>query len=86
MYYVASVCMPDLFVYSSTLPPLLAYHHLCYANDFCVYDLSLCTFAPDVFCLWVILCQLSQPVNPPSQIFLKFNKQIELFMLIKKKH
>jgi len=30
----------------------------------------------------VILCQLSQPVNPPSQIFLKFNKQIEVFMLI----
>jgi len=33
----------------------------------------------------VILCQLSQPVNPPSQIFLKFHKQMELFMLITKK-
>jgi len=31
---------------------------------------------------FIILCQLSQPVNPPSQIFLKFHKQIELFMLI----
>jgi len=30
----------------------------------------------------VIPRQLSQPVNSPSQIFLKFNKQIELLMLI----
>jgi len=35
--------------------------------------------------LWVILCQLPQSVNPPSQIILKFHKQIELFMLIPKK-
>ena len=33
---------------------------------------------------WVILCHMSQPVNPPSPIFLKFHKQIELFMLIPK--
>jgi len=33
---------------------------------------------------WVILCQLSQPVNPPPQIFLIFHKQIELLMLIPK--
>jgi len=30
----------------------------------------------------VIPCQLSQPVNPPSQIFLKFNNHTELLMLI----
>jgi len=30
----------------------------------------------------VILCQMK--VNPSSQIFLKFDKQIELFMLIPK--
>ena len=34
----------------------------------------------------VILCQLSQPVYPPSQIFLKFHKQIQLFMLIPKNY
>jgi len=33
-------------------------------------------------CSRVIPCQLSQPVNPPFQIFLKFNKHLEVFMLI----
>jgi len=36
----------------------------------------------------VIICQANQKngkVNAPSQIFLKFNKQIELFILIPKK-
>ena len=32
----------------------------------------------------VILCQLSQPVNPPSRIFFKFHKQIKLLVLIPK--
>jgi len=36
------------------------------------------------FFFWVILCQLSQPINPPFQILLKFIMQIELFMLIPK--
>jgi len=34
---------------------------------------------------WVIPCQMNKnngKVNPPSQIFLKFNKQIELFVSI----
>jgi len=34
-----------------------------------------------IFYSQVILCQLSQLVNPPSQIFLKFNKQIKQVLL-----
>jgi len=47
------------------------------------------TITAFVVCVFfgVILCQMNQKngkVNPPSQIFLKFHKQIELFMLIPK--